>query len=118
MSKKNVSAATVRAWGRENLSSIAPAGHACLGETARGRLHPEVVKAFAKANKGRKGYEPKVAEGATIVVAVKGTDAKGRNITRKREVSTVEARALLGHPKGKVGRISKAALAAALADQS
>ena len=110
----NVSAAEVRAWGRENIASIPEGARACLGETARGRLHPEVTEAFRKAHKGRKGYTPKVAEGNTVTVPVTMLDKAGRKTTVKRTLATTEARRVLGHAEGKKGRLSKDTLSLAL----
>lgn len=110
----NVSAAEVRAWGRENIANIPEAARACLGETARGRLHPEVTEAFRKAHKGRKGYTPKVAEGATVTVPVVTLDKAGRKRTEQRTLAVSEARKVLGHEAGKKGRLSKATLSEAL----
>lgn len=104
MSKKNVSAAAVRSWARENIDLIPEGSRACLGATARGRLHPDVTKAFAKANKG-KGYEPKVAEAPTMVVPVTTLDKNGRKTTVKRTLTTAQAREALGQPTSKRGRI-------------
>lgn len=105
MARKNVSAATVRTWAKENGIAVGQ----------RGILNPAAVKAFQKANKGLK-YEPKVAEHRTVTVEVPGKDSKGRNIKRKRTLTLPEARALIG-VEGKRGRISKDALVAALTEQ-
>ena len=119
-SKKNVTASEVRAWARENLSSIPVAGHASVmgkdgtGERVRGRLNPVVVAAFNKANKS-KTYAEKVAESRTVEFTVPAQDKRGRNISRKVTITTDEARTLLGHEKGKKGRFSKSALAEAYA---
>lgn len=104
MSKKNVSAAAVRSWARENINLIPEDARKCLGETARGRLHPEVTKAFAKANKG-KAYEAKVAEAPTLTVPVVTLDSRGRKTTVKRTLTTAEARTALGQPTNRKGRI-------------
>lgn len=116
-SRKNVSASTVRAWGRDNLDVSA---FPCLGAAARGRLHPEVVKAFNKANRG-KTYTPKVAEAPTVTVPVPSKDSKGRNITRKVTMTTKAAREALGQVgedgKSQRGRLSQSALIAALAER-
>lgn len=105
MARKNVSAATVRTWAKEN---GIPVGK-------RGRLNPEAVEAFHKANK-RMRYEVGAAEHRTITVEVPSKDSKGRNIKRKRTLTLPEARALIG-VEGKRGRISKAALVEALTEQ-
>lgn len=95
MSRKNVSAATVRAWARENVSLIPEGARAGLGENARGRLHPEIRAAYSKAHKGQT-YEPKVAEAPTFTVPVTTLDKNGRKTTVKRVVTNAEARAALG----------------------
>lgn len=114
MSKKNVSAATVRAWARENISLIPEGARACLGDTARGRLHPEVTEAFAKANRG-KTYEPRVAEANTVTVPVVTLDSRGRKTTVKRTLTTAEARQVLGGPAK--GRLSHANLSDVLSQR-
>lgn len=103
--RKNVTAATVRAWATEQ---GLPVGK-------RGVIAPEIAKAFAKANRG-KVYEPKVAEHRTVTVNVKTTDSRGRNRTAKRTLSLAEARKVLG-AEGKRGRISTARLAEALSER-
>lgn len=105
MARKNVSAATVRTWAKEN---GIPVG-------TRGILNPAAVEAFHKANK-RSKYQPKVAEHRTVTVEVPSTDARGRNIKRKRTLTLPEARTILG-AEGKRGRISKTALVEALTEQ-
>lgn len=104
MSKKNVSAAAVRSWARENIDLIPEAARKCLGETARGRLHPEVVTAFSKANKG-KAYEATVAEAPTLTVPVVTLDSRGRKTTVKRTLTTAQAREALGQETSRRGRI-------------
>lgn len=107
-SRKNVTAAEVRAWARENMSDAA--NIACLGSEARGRLAPNVVEAFHKAHKSKR-YEPASERTVTFEVAAK--DKAGRNIKRKVTITTGEARALLGHAEGTKGRFNKEALASA-----
>lgn len=102
---KNVSAATVRAWARENEALIPESARAGLGATARGRLHPEIRAAYKKAHKGRKAYEPKVAEVQTLTVPVVGLDKNGRKVTKKVEITTAEARIALGQPTSTRGRL-------------
>lgn len=104
--RKNVPAATVRAWAKDNYPG---------GVGARGVIHPAVIDAFRKANKGLT-YEPKVAEGRTVTVEVKTKDSRGRNRTAKRTLPLAEARKVLG-AEGKRGRISVARLAEALSDR-
>lgn len=95
MSKRNVSASEVRAWGRDNIKSLPVEATLCLNPTARGRLHPALREAFSKANKG-KGYEPSVAEAPVFTVPVVVLDKAGRKTTVKRTVTNVEARTALG----------------------
>lgn len=106
-SKKNVPAKAVREW----FATATPEGVPAPG--SRGRLHPETVKAFHKANP-RLRYETGVAEKATITVKVQKVDSNGRKSMRPVTITTAEARAALGHAPGKRGRISKDALSAAL----
>lgn len=103
--RKNVPASVVRTWAAEQGIEVG----------SRGRLHPDVVKAFHKANKSKR-YEPKVAEAPTVTVKVKTKDKNGRNRSKDVTVTTAEARKILGHEKGKRGRFSKAALAEALSN--
>lgn len=128
--KTNVSTATVREWAKENLSSIPEAGHFSVmgrskedrtllgdGSRVRGRLHPSVVEAFNKAHsKSRKVYAEKVAETPTVTFQVAALDKRGRTYKKSVTITTGEARVLLGHEKGKKGRLSKDALAAAYAE--
>ncbi len=117
--RKNVSAATVRAWAKDNLASIPEVGHASVmgkdgtGERVRGRLHPEVIAAFKKANKSMTYETASDAERPTVTVTIKGTDSKGRARSIKRTLLTTEARALLGQT-GKKGRFNMAALTEAV----
>lgn len=112
MSKtKNVPASAVRAWFAETK----PEGVTAPG--SRGRLAPDTIKAFHKANKGKR-YEPRVAEGATITVPVKMLDSLGRATTRKVTLPTTEARALLGHEKGRRGKFNRSDLSLALEARS
>lgn len=110
MSKSLVSAATVRAWARENVDLIPEGARAGLGENARGRLHPEIRAAFTKAHKGRKAYEPKVAEAQTLTVPVTTLDKAGRKTTVKRTLTTSEAREAMGQSTSQRGRIAMGVL--------
>lgn len=119
MSRKNVSAAEVRAWAVENLSSIPEEGHKSVlgaagdGSKVRGRLHPEVIKAFHKANKGKVYETASDAEKPTVTVRITGKDKNGRNRPVTETLLTSEARALLGET-GKKGRFNMTALTAAV----
>lgn len=121
MARKNVSASEVRMWANENIALIPEAGHLCLtgkNGVIRGRLHPEVIAAFRKANKGKDYITGSDAEKPTVTVKVQAQDKAGRNITRKVTLLTSEARTLLGQvdKKGKSqkGRFNEAALTAAV----
>jgi len=112
MARKPVSTSEVRAWARENLSLVPEAGHKCLSATARGRLHPEVVKAFRKANP-RKDYAEGVAEDKSVTVRVPKADKNGRVSLRSQTVSYPFARevaALAGVEVGERGRLGADAL--------
>lgn len=113
MSRKNVPSSEVRAWGRDNLSAVPEAGRKCLGETARGRLHPDLIAAFRKANKGKTYETGSVAEKPTVTVPVVGVDKNGRKTTRKVTLPTDEARAVLGQT-GRKGRFNLSLLSEAL----
>lgn len=120
--RKNVPAKTVRAWAKDNLSSIPKVGHASVmgkdgtGERVRGRLHPEVIAAFKKANKSMTYETASDAERPTVTVTIKATDSAGRPRSKKVTLLTTEARALLGQT-GKKGRFNMAALTEAVQEQ-
>lgn len=122
-SKKNVPAAAVRAWATENLATIPEAGHLSVlgkngdGTNVRGRLHPTVIEAFRKANKG-KVYEAKVAEAREVTFPVVMLNKAGRKYTKSVTITTGAARVLLGQPTSQRGRMSKAALATAYAAEN
>lgn len=107
--KKNVPASTVRAWFAEKT----PEGVPTPG--SRGRLHPDTIAAFHKANP-RLRYET-ASEAEKPVIEVKGVesiDKAGRRQVRTVTLTTEQAREALGHPKGKRGRFNKSDLALAL----
>jgi len=106
--RKNVPASAVRAW----FATAQPEGVKAPG--SRGRLHPETVAAFHKANKSMRYEAASEAQKPTITVGVKSLDKSGRATTKKVTVTTEAARDLLGHEKGKRGRFNKADLALAL----
>lgn len=109
--RKNVPAAAVRSWFTE----AAPEGVPAPG--SRGRLHKDTVAAFHKANPRMRYEAASEAEKPTITVPVTRQDKRGRNYTREVTVTTEQARAALGHEKGKRGRFDKSALSAALSAQ-
>lgn len=113
-SKTLVSAAVVRAWGRANVDLIPEGARKGLGETARGRVHPDIRSAFEKANKGKAYVTASDAEKPTVTVPVTALDKAGRKMTRKVTLTTAEARVALGHEKGKRGRFSLDTLSLAL----
>lgn len=103
-SKKNVPAKTVREW----FATATPEGVPAPG--SRGRLHPDTIAAFHKANPRMRYETASVAEQATITVPVVSLDKAGRKRTEQRTITTTEARQMLGHPDGKRGRFNKADL--------
>jgi len=112
MARKPVSTSEVRAWARQNLTLVPEAGHKCLSATARGRLHPEVVKAFRKHNKSR-DYAEGAAEAPTVTVRVPRTDKNGRISLRSQSIAVPFARevaSLAGVEVGARGRLSDEAL--------
>lgn len=109
--KKNVSASTVRDWFN-GLTEKAAEGIVAPG--SRGRLHPDTIAAFHKANPRMRYETASEAEKPVVTVPVVTVDSAGRKRTEKRTVTTEQARAALGHPKGKRGRISRDVLGAAL----
>lgn len=101
-----VSASAVRAW----FSEAQPEGVRAPG--SRGRLHPETVEAFEKANPG-KTYVLGTQDASKVTLTVTGTNKRGHKTSRKVEVPVSEARALAGEAAGRKGRLSEAAVAAA-----
>lgn len=120
--RKNVSASEVRAWAVGNLSLVPEVGHLSVlgkngdGTQVRGRLHPEVIAAFRKANKGKTYETASEAEKRTITVdKVPYVNAAGKNASKSITITTEAARDLLGQPRDTKGRMSKNALRDALA---
>jgi hypothetical protein len=103
-SRKNVPASTVRAWFTEAQPEGVPA------PGSRGRLHPDTIAAFMKANPRLTYVTASDAEKPTITVPVTGLDKAGRKTTRQVTLTTEAARSALGHPSGKRGRFNKADL--------
>lgn len=117
MARKNVSASIVRDWLLSEAGQTAlKAADVTTTVGTRGRHKPEQVAVFHKANK-RLRYEPKVAEAATVEVRYPSKDKAGRNISRKKVLTTAEARRILGQPTSTRGKIPLKALAEALAAQ-
>lgn len=117
--RKNVPAAAVRAW----FSGLATAPEGIPAPGSRGRLHPDTIAAFHKANKGLR-YETGVAEAPTVEVpGVVNIDSAGRKTSKTVTITTREARELLGDKTdagkdSKRGRFSKTTLALALSAQN
>lgn len=102
--RKNVPASEVRNWFAANTPEGVPA------PGSRGRLHPDTIAAFHKANPRLRYETASEAEKPTITVPVTGLDKVGRKTTRQVTLTTEAARAALGHPAGKRGRFNKADL--------
>lgn len=114
-SKRNVSASAVREWltsdaGQDALRNADVT--TVIGK--RGRHKPEQVAVFHKANPRLRYDTASEAEKPTITVPVTTLDKAGRKRTEQRTLTTAEARAVLGHPKGKRGRFPKSDLSLAL----
>lgn len=110
--RKNVPASAVRSW-YAGLDAAAQATMPTPG--SRGRLHPDTIAAFHKANKGKRYETASEAEKPTVEVkGVQSIDKAGRMQTRTVVITTEQARGLLGHPDGKRGRFAKGDLALAL----
>lgn len=119
MSRKNVSAATVRAWLNSEAGQAAIAAAHAADETVptvvgtRGRPNPAHVALFRKANKGQTYEVASEAEKRTVTVPVAMLDKVGRKTTRNVTVTTDEARDLLGQ-SGRRGRFDRGLLSLAL----
>jgi hypothetical protein len=114
-SRKNVPASQVRSW----FAGLDKAPEGVPAPGSRGRLHPDTIAAFHKANKGMRYETASEAEKATIEVpGVVSLDKAGRKTSRTVTLTTEQARAALGHPKGKRGRFAKSDLALALTAQN
>lgn len=110
-SRKNVPASFVRSW----FAGLTEAEQGTMPTPgSRGRLHPDTIAAFHKANKGLIYETASVAEKRHVEVPVTTLDKAGRKTTRKVSLTTEQAREALGHPKGKRGRISANDLSLAL----
>ena len=107
--RRLVPASQVRSW----FADAQPAGVPVPG--SRGRLHPDTIAAFHKANPRMKYETASEAEKPTIEVkGVNSIDKGGRMQSRTVTITTETARGLLGHPDGKRGRFAKSDLALAL----
>jgi hypothetical protein len=107
--RKNVPASTVRSWFAEAKPEGVPA------PGSRGRLHPDTIAAFHKANPRLRYETASEAEKPTVTVpGVVSLDKAGRKVSKTVTLTTEQARAALGHPAGKRGRFSKDTLALAL----
>lgn len=105
--RKNVPASQVRNWFA-GLDNGAREGIPAPG--SRGRLHPNTIAAFHKANPRMRYETASEAEKPTITVPVVSLDKAGRKRTTQVTLTTEAARAALGHPKGKRGRFAKSDL--------
>lgn len=109
--RKPVPAANVRTWAKSNLDLVPAEGVASVN--GRGRLHPTVIAAFRKANKGLT-YEPKVAQHRTMTVQYRVENAVGSLITKRHTLATATARDLLSQPSSRRGRIAQGDVTLAL----
>lgn len=107
--RKNVSASQVRSW----FSETNPEGVPTPG--SRGRLHPDTIAAFHKANPRMRYETASEAEKPTVEVkGVESIDKAGRKTSKTVTLTTEQAREVLGHEAGKRGRFAKGDLALAL----
>jgi hypothetical protein len=101
----------VRAWGIENAPTLVAAPRE--GETfARGRISNALVLAYETANPGNKYVAGHKSE-SIYTLTERTTDARGRNRSRKVEVSLSQVRELAGEGFSSHGVPSAEALAAA-----
>ena len=96
MAKKVVSASVVRAWAVENKKLISKEGKKCLTATARGRLHPDVIKAFNSAHSNMTHKVGTLKESKIISVKVP-TVTNGRKVHKTIKMTAKEVSALTGH---------------------
>lgn len=110
MSKKTVTAAAIREWAKDNMSNISDEGHLSLtgsNGVVRGRLHPKVIEAYERNNKGHK-YSPDAVDQSTLIRQTIVTVSKsGRKVPRTVTMTPAEVRSLTG-TEGKRGRIAAA----------
>jgi hypothetical protein len=117
MARKNISAAVVRAW------AVTPEGFQALADAVapmpgkRGRLHADTLDVFHAQNKGLVYEQASEAEKPSVTFKAVVLDSAGRKTTRSITLTTEAARDLLGHPKGKVGRLSHEMLGEAYSAQ-
>lgn len=113
MSKRNVAATVVRTWAKENMDKIDAAGQVCLGEGARGRLHPNVITAFNRSNKNARYGQGTPNPASLITETVVMENAAGRKYPKKVTLTTAEVKALTGHTgRGRIPNAVKAQAAA------
>ena len=113
---KLVSAKVIREFFASNPDKAPESAAKSLAQGARGRIHPDAVKVFSQANKG-KAYDAsaKVRDTASVTLKVKGVTATGKSHTKLVKVPASEARTLAGTDAGKRGRLSTKAVEAAAA---
>lgn len=109
MSRKNVPASAVREW----FAGLDPKPEGIPTPGSRGRLHPDTIAAFHKANKGKVYETGSEAEKPSVSFKATVLDKAGRKTTREVTITTEAARALLGHEAGRKGRFNMADLTAA-----
>lgn len=115
--RKNVPASTVRDWAKTTEGSKALTAAGAKFPGTRGRLDPTTIAVFHKENPRVRYETASEAEKPTITVPVTMLDKAGRKTTRPVTVTTEEARAALGQPKGTRGRFSHANLSDALSQR-
>jgi len=103
--RKNVPAAVVRDWARSEsgTKALADAGAPQVG--SRGRIHADTLAVFHKENPRKRYEQASEAEKPSVTFKATVLDKAGRKTTREVTITTEQARALLGHPAGKVGRL-------------
>lgn len=116
MARKNVSASTVRAYLLSDEGQAAlKAADVTTEVGSRGRHNPAQVAVFHKQNRGMRYEQATEAEKPQVEVpGVVLIDKAGRKTTKSVTITTEYARTLLGHDKGRVGRLPLGTLALAL----
>lgn len=107
--RKPVSARTIREAFQNGEFEAPEVAHKSLAKGARGRLHPEGVKAYLKANRGATYSEKSDAEALAVEVPYTKRNKRGHRLSRTATLPVSEVRRLAGI-EGRRGRLPKSAI--------